>query len=190
MNDMSTEFEERLPRSGDRLFIETARAQDASIVRDPAERFYRLPIGFKCAGDVLAERARVSVTERRNIIFPALFCYRQATEMYLKRLICRFGDGNSPNTHDLSLLWANYVQKILTKWSLCDATEVDAAERLIMEMHDADQRSDGFRYPTDRTQAPFPFGDRGIDLENLQEVMTGLANFFECAEMALEHADA
>jgi hypothetical protein len=48
-------------------------------------------------------------------------------------------------------------------------------------MHDADQKSDGFRFPTDRNDAPFVFGDRGIDLANLREVMQGMASFFECA---------
>jgi hypothetical protein len=48
-------------------------------------------------------------------------------------------------------------------------------------MHDADQKSDGFRFPTDINNAPFDFGDKGIDLDNAHEVMQGLVNFFEGA---------
>jgi hypothetical protein len=64
-----------------------------------------------------------------------------------------------------------------------------AAQRLVAEMREADQRSDGFRFPTDRDGAPFAFGDRGIDLANIREVMQGLVNFFECAYLDLSHQD-
>jgi hypothetical protein len=187
MSEETTEPEERLPRPGDRLFPEMAPPHEELVARNPAERFYRIPVGFKRAGDLLAEQARVSITDRRNVIFPMLYCYRQAIEMYLKRLIDKFGDGSFPNTHNLRTLWADHVEKLLRARSFYEASGADAAAHLVMEMHDADQQSDGFRYPIDRKRAPFPFGDRGIDLENLQEVMTGLANFFECVELALEH---
>jgi hypothetical protein len=47
-------------------------------------------------------------------------------------------------------------------------------------MHQADQKSDGFRFPAGRDGSPFDFGDRSVDLDNLREVMQGLENFFEC----------
>ena len=56
-------------------------------------------------------------------------------------------------------------------------------------MHDADQKSDGFRFPTDGYSTPFIFGDRGIDLANVREVMQGLVNFFECAYLDFAHQD-
>lgn len=56
-------------------------------------------------------------------------------------------------------------------------------------MHEADQKSDGFRVPTDRKGSPFVFGDCGIDLENLREIMSGVVNFFECAYLDFSHQD-
>lgn len=61
--------------------------------------------------------------------------------------------------------------------------------KLVAEMHEADQKSDGFRFPTGRDGSPFVFGDRGIGLDNLREVMQGLENFFECAYSAYSHQD-
>ncbi len=54
---------------------------------------------------------------------------------------------------------------------------LNTAQGLIMEMHQADQKADGFRYARGSDGAPFLFGDRGIDLTNLREVMQGLENF-------------
>ena len=64
-----------------------------------------------------------------------------------------------------------------------------AVQKLVEEMHEADQWSDGFRFATRQDGAPFMFGDRGIDLENLREVMQGIANFFECAYLDFSHRD-
>lgn len=36
-----------------------------------------------------------------------------------------------------------------------------AAKSLVMEMHDADQKSDGFRCPMNVAGLPFVFGDQG-----------------------------
>jgi hypothetical protein len=66
---------------------------------------------------------------------------------------------------------------------------ISAAQALIAEMHEADQKSDGFRYPAGRDDAPFRFGDRGIDLDNLHDVMQRLGNFFEGAYEAFLHQD-
>ena len=66
---------------------------------------------------------------------------------------------------------------------------LSAAERLVTEMHTADQKSDGFRYPTGVDCSSFLFGDKGIDLPNLREVMQGLVNFFECIDLEFSRQD-
>lgn len=78
---------------------------------------------------------------------------------------------------------------ILNERGRAESVGLSAAQRLVAEMHEADQRSDGFRFPTARDGAPFAFGDRGIDLAHLREVMQGLVNFFECAYLDLSHQD-
>ena len=176
------DFETRWPKDGDRLFVESAWAYDAPVVRDPGERFFRMPMGYKRAGDILIEQAAAVAADRRNIIYAALFCYRQSIELFLKRLIEEFGNGkvSSPkNTHELSRLWERFMC-IVNERASSESLGLSAAQKLVAEMHEADQKSDGFRFPTGRDGLPFVFGDRGIDLDNVREVMQGLENFFEC----------
>jgi HEPN domain-containing protein len=176
------------PTEGDRLFVESAWAYNAQVVSDPGERYYRLPKGYYRAADILIEHAIIDVTDRPNIIYAALFCYRQAIEVSLKQLISEYGDEKF-NTHNLSLLWKRFVS-IAIERNRGETIGLIAAQSLVTEMHDADRRSDGFRYPADMGGAPFLFGDRGIDLENLRLVMHGLINFLECANIDFSHQDS
>lgn len=192
-NDMpeSENFETRWPKDGDRLFVESARAYDAPVVRDPGERFYRMPMGYKRAGDILIDQAAADLVDRRNIIYAALFCYRQSIELFLKRLIEEFGNRKvySPkNTHELSRLWERFVC-IFNERASSESPGLGAVQKLVAEMHEADQKSDGFRFPTGCDGSPFVFGDREIALDNVREVMQGLENFFECVYLEFSHQD-
>lgn len=185
------DFEERWPKDGDRLFVESVWAYDAHTVRDLKERFYRMPMGYKRAGDILIDQAAADVVDRANIIYAALFCYRQSIELFLKRLIEKFGKEKvySPkNTHDLSCLWERFMCIVNERGR--GATDcLSAVEKLVTEMHDADQKSDGFRFPTGVDGTSFVFGDRSIDLATVREVMQGLENYFECACEDFTHQD-
>ena len=183
--------EYRWPKDGDRLFVESAWAYDAHIVRDPGERFYRMPMGYKRAGDLLIDQVAIDLVDRSNVVYAALFCYRQAIELFLKKLLDEFGRGKvykPKNTHELSRLWERFMCIVNERGSE-ESVGLSAAQRLVAEMHEADQKSDGFRYPADPNDAPFDFGDRGIDPANLREVMEGLANFFECAYLEFSDQD-
>jgi hypothetical protein len=180
------DMDERWPRDGDRLFVQSDWRYDAHIVRDPGERFYRLPMGYKRAGDILADQAATDVLDRRNIIYAALFCYRQAIELFLKRLIDEFGKRPTLVNHRLDCLWAEFTC-IVNESASSEWLGLNAVAKLVAEMHDADRQSDGFRFPTDPRALPFKFGDRGIELDNLREVMCGLENFFECVYLELSH---
>lgn len=183
------EFEEHWPQDGERLFVESSWAYDAHVVRDPDERFYRMPMGYKRAGDLLVDQARVDVTDRRNIIYAALFCYRQSIELFLKWIIHDFGDDDSKTAmerhHRLADLWGMFL-RVVDERSTREADGLRAVEVLINELHRTDQASDGFRYPYAKNAAPFGFGDCGVDLDNLRLVMQGLANFFDCTHTAFD----
>ena len=176
------------PTEGDRLFVESVWAYDAQVVSDPGERYYRLPKGYYRAADILIEHTIIDVTDRPNIIYAALFCYRQAIEVSLKQLISEYGDEKF-NTHNLSLLWERFVS-IAIERNRGETIGLIAAQSLVNEMNDADRRSDGFRYSADMGGAPFLFGERGIDLENLRLVMHGLINFLECTNIDFSHQDS
>lgn len=185
------DFDTRWPKDDDRLFVESTWAYDAHVVRDPAERFYRMPMGYKRAGDLLIDQAATDATDRANVIYAALFCYRQSIELFLKRLIEEFGQGRvySPkHSHELSRLWERFMD-IVNERARNESIGLSAVQKVVAEMHEADQQSDGFRFTTGRDGAPFMFGDRGIDLANLRDVMQGLENFFECTYLDFSHQD-
>lgn len=184
------ELETRWPCDSDRLFVEQSWASDAHIVRDPNERFYRMPMGYMRPADLLIERAMNDVVDRTNIVYAALFCYRQSTELFLKSLLSRFSSETpqSKPTHNLDVLWSRFAEIVRTRGRQ-ETIGLSAARALVSELRVADGKSDGFRFATDVDGAPFAFGDRGIDLANLREAMHGLQNFFECAHLDFEHQD-
>ena len=185
------DLELRWPKDGDRLFVALAWGQDAHVARHPGERFYRMPMGYKCAGDLLIEQAAADIADRSNVIYAALFCYRQSVELFLKKLIADFGNGQaySPkNTHELNRLWERFMC-IVNERESSDTDGLSVVQRLVAEMHEADQNSDGFRFPTDSNDMPFAFGDRGIDLVNVREVMQVATNFFECTYLHFSYQD-
>lgn len=184
------ELDTRWPRDSDRLFVEQSWARDAQIVSDPKERFYRMPMGYMRAADLLVEHAMNDIVDRKNVVYAALFCYRQAIELFLKSLLVEFStaaDQQKP-THDLDILWDRFAEVVRSR-DRQETIGLSAARSLVKEMHVADERSDGFRFPADNKGVPFSFGDRGVDLANLREVMRGLQNFFECAHLDFEHQD-
>jgi len=184
------ELDMRWPCDGDRLFVEQSWASNAQIVRDPDERFYRMPMGYMRAADLLIERAINDVVDRKNIVYAALFCYRQSIELFLKSLVSRFSSdtAQSKPTHNLDVLWSRFAELARVR-GRHETIGLSAARALVRELHVADSKSDGFRFATDRDGAPFEFGDHGIDLANLREVMRGLQNFFECVHLDFEHQD-
>jgi hypothetical protein len=193
MSDGNSEAEKgevRWPRDSDCLFLETSWAHDAQVARHPKERFYRMPTGYKRSGDLLVERAALDVVDRANVVYAALFCYRQSIELFLKQLINEYGTNTCEpkNTHNLGILWSRFMEIVKARGRE-GALGLIAAQRLIAEMDDADNKSDGFRFPANIAGLPFAFGDRGIDLANLRDVMDGLENLFECAYLDFSHQD-
>jgi hypothetical protein len=185
------DFESRWPNDGDRLFVEGEWAYDAYVVCNPGERSYRMPKGYKRAGDILIDQAAADVIDRPNVIYAALFCYRQCIELFLKVLIEKFRSERTQlatNTHNLRLLWERFML-IAEERGSSDSIGLSTVQELVMEMYQADQKADGFRFPTGIDGTPFLFGDRGIDLTNIREVMQGLQNFFECTYLEFSRQD-
>ena len=167
-DDMAT----RWPQEDDRFFEDTGLAKDTFLAGDSGERSYRLPKGYKLAGDVLLERIAAGSVEESNLFYPALFCYRQSLELFLKTTLGRFGK-RAKNTHNLKSLWEAFLEMCKERGQE-QADGLAAAEKLVLEMHEADQRSDAFRFPTDASGAPFAFGDRRLDMGRLTETIQGL----------------
>jgi hypothetical protein len=183
------DLETRLPTNGDRLFIESDAFSESPLVTDPGERIYRLPLAYKRAADILVQQAAVDIIDNRNVIYPALYCYRHSIELHLKQLLNQFCSNPTMNNHDLKALWNRFVT-VLNSHQIEYPNELKAAEELVLEMHDADVKSDGFRFPTNHSGGEFLFANRGVDLPNLMIVMQGLTNFFECCLLDYERREA
>jgi hypothetical protein len=185
------DLESRWPQEGDRLFVESNWSTDAYLTSDPAERFYRLPLGYKRAGDLLIDRAAADPLDRANIIYPAIFSYRLSIELFLKKIVDEFGDEDlrqQKKTHELDVLWTRFMQVVAGRGG-SDSVGLAIVEKLVDEMNVADAKSDTFRFSTDSAGSPFLFGDRGVDLTVLRESMQGLSNFFECCYLAFKNED-
>ena len=64
-------------RTGDRLFVQTHYANDASIATDDGERLYRMKNGYIVAADLLVSHTEQKSRERGDLLWPIVFGYRQ-----------------------------------------------------------------------------------------------------------------
>lgn len=189
MMDETKLLEARLPKAGDRLFIQSSWAFDAHIALNPDERFYRLPMGYKRAGDILVEKAIANPIDRSNIIYAAIYCYRHAVELHIKRLIEILDNSKQSKLksgHDLIKLWKSFLG-LFKAHDMSDDSNIEAVQSLVIEMHTADKKSDGFRYPADHGDTPFNLWPTSINLDNLQNTMLNLDDFFESIYFGLSN---
>ncbi|MEQ1889539.1 MAG: hypothetical protein ABL951_10225 [Alphaproteobacteria bacterium] len=174
---------EKWPRNGDRLFLPGG---DAWLAQDPRERRYRLAKGYKRSGDVLIQRTVNDLSDRHNLVYPIIFCYRHYIELALKAMIVDYGPWKGINStrmgHDLIFLW-NQFKKIAEIYGGHNPTDMAAVESYIVEFNEFDPGSFSLRYATNTQDKLIVFPISSINLINLYEVMNGVENFFECADL-------
>ncbi len=197
MSEDNDDFPKYWPRTGNRLFVQNCWKLDAEIATFRGERIYRMKNAFKNAADLLVIYTAENAHERRNLVWPIVFCYRQYIELALKDVIAEYGlqmltvPKIEPNwkTHKLKDLWVSYKQIIgstLSETTADEIPEVLAVEACIDEFHEIDEGSYTFRYPADTEgrQIDIPFSS--IDVYHLQDVMEGIYNFLDASESALD----
>jgi hypothetical protein len=186
-NDVDGVFErftERWPAAGDRLL---SPGQDTYFAHDVKERNFRLLRGYKRAGDVLTEQALSDNYDRPSLIFPALFNYRHYIELALKDSIETHGDfagvSLEAKDHGLPKLWQKFLG-IASAFGNdpCDPAAM-AVGACIDELGGFDRRSTTFRYARNLKGDVPPLPYEWIDLVRLRDVMNGIENFFECADL-------
>jgi hypothetical protein len=124
-----------------------------------------------------------------NLMYPILYCYRHYIEIALKEIIEKHGpwvDVSLPEKkdHELPKLWKLFQQFAITYGNDPSYEAAQAVSACIDEFANYDPNGFAFRYATDSRRGaliPLEFGT--IDLINLHDVMNGIANFFECAEL-------
>ena len=140
--EISADLPEYWPRSGDRLFVETAWGLAAHLSTFQGERLYRMKKAFKTAADMLVSQSEENTHERSNLVWPIVFCYRQYIELALKDMIAAYGAEAVPpikpnwEDHALLPLWKSYkrlIEATLVETSVDDLPEITAVESCIRE---------------------------------------------------------
>ena len=100
------------PSLNDKVFIEAPPFQGGWIANRADERLFRMIKGFHEAGDLLVSESEAEPRRAQNLIYPAIFAYRQSLELQLKYLLLEFGPSAGEaadfRTHDLKTLWSKF----------------------------------------------------------------------------------
>ena len=187
-NEVFDRFTERWPQPEDQLF---EAGSDAFFAEAAGERNYRLLRGYKRAGDILIRNAMSERYDRDSLIFPALFNYRHYVELALKAIIedhgAIAGVSLTSKNHRLPDLWKLFV-KIATEFGNdCSDSAAKAVGHCIDELASIDAGSTAFRYARNQKGSIPSLPTCGIDLVRLHDVMNGMQNFFECADLDFTH---
>jgi hypothetical protein len=135
-----------------KLFDIPEGSQHTFIVGSEHSDWHRYAVGYKTAGDVVAQRLIELHRVSEAACLPALFLYRHYVELALKGMLLDAGEllnveEQAPTSHPLTPLWRNLRRRI-AKIERQNAEDwLDRAEQLIQELDSLDERSFTFRYP-------------------------------------------
>src|SRR2546426_11026884 len=143
------------PRNGDRLFVDSQDWYNNAVLNGQRDNLSLYAVGYKRAGEILAEMVVKSRRDHDSLVFPIVFVYRQYLELRLKQLIRDsrrlLGDSSGfPATHKIAELW-KLCRPLLDQTGLkTDEQVLEVIEELIAEFAEVDEDSYAFRYPTDK----------------------------------------
>ena len=193
--EINTDLPEHWPRLGDRLFSQTSWALDADLSTFRGERLYRMKKAFKTSDDILVSQSEQDTQERRNLIWPIVFCYRQYIELALKDMIAMHGLQVQPQIkpnwidHALLPLWKSYkklIEATLIETTVDELPEINSIEACIKEFDHVDVGSYAFRYPTDTQGKQTDIPMKSIDFWHIRNTMEGIYLYFDATESVLE----
>lgn len=128
---------------------------------------FALAESYKLAGDTLVDAA-TSADEANELIYPVIYNYRHATELYLKATVTRYRED-----HNLTWLLQKLKEELKAEF---DATIPKWFENIILAFNDFDPNSTTFRYGG---FAPFLQGEVWVDLVHIKTLMSWLAQSFQ-----------
>jgi len=181
-------FTERWPEAGDRLL---SPGCDTFLAEGADERSFRLLRGYKRAGDVLVQSALTERYDRDSLVFPALFNYRHYIELALKAIVEEHGSfagvALGIKNHKLPELWELFLLVAKAFGNDCSDPAAVAVGECIAEIAGVDASSTAFRYARNWNGSTPVLPGNGLDLVRLHDVMNGIENFFECADLDFTH---
>ncbi len=166
----------QFPQKGDGAFREGGRACYMTTRRASAIELGLMAEGYKEASNVLIEHLDKHGRDDA-LVYPIIFGYRQYLELRIKaltRLVNRFDevDEEFKRTHDLKWLWNKIRSRLAEEIDGENRDVFEAVENVILEFHQLDPKSDGFRFPSEIKQLY-------IDLQNMRDVMERVSAFLD-----------
>lgn len=128
--------------------------------------------GYSKAAGVIADQIMSSGRDQDTLIYPFVMCWRHYIELQLKTLIA---------------LASNYLDEphVAMRSHRNDQTDLDNAERVLLQLHCMDPSSEHFRYPVRNSGAPTLDGVARIHVRNFHNVMMGVANLLNGADTGI-----
>jgi hypothetical protein len=111
-------------------------------------------------------------------------CYRHGLEAAMKWTIEMYGTpanisvGSADMNHNLWTLWKRCKAILCAAPSSGDDAALRAVEQIVKDFHDLDKSAVAFRYSKTKSGRTILLPDKPVDLENLQQVMEAVDNFF------------
>ena len=176
----------RWPKEGDRLL---RRSDDwnrgVEFSKDAISRHVHIWSGYIEAGSALVEACEEHEQQRHFLVYPIQFNYRQGIELAMKWIITMYGGRHAGDIehHDLWQLWK--LCRPIIETGPDEGT--DFVEKIIKEFHDLDKSALAFRYWRDKSGVLIKLPDGIIDLQNIRDVMEGVAHYLEGADGMLSN---
>ncbi|MCE5199369.1 MAG: hypothetical protein ABFD54_09590 [Armatimonadota bacterium] len=180
------------PEKGDTLFADAEDWQYNACLDKFGGDWYAYIEGYRLAADTIVEH--VTQRCRRGVdllVYPIVFLYRHHLELRLKSLIM---DGKQlyndlpefPKTHKIDILWKECREILEKVWPNGPKEELDAVEACITEFNTIDPKSEAFRYPVNRQEAPIlPSELKTINIRHLADSMAKVANLLDGAHCGI-----
>lgn len=183
------------PRKGDQVFGPAADWHlNACLYHYPVDSNSNLGLyaeGYRRAANMIVDRLRDERDSPDYFLYPVAFLYRQCLELNLKLMIQLANQildikpapaqEKKRGEHRVSVLWTN-LKGLAARIDPIPQDVAEALDSIIPQIAAVDDTSMAFRYPVDlHGQGMIPTDMKLINLGQLQDCMSRVANFFECA---------
>jgi len=192
----------RPPRKADVLFLTPEEwATTPKVERGPWPANARLhmngdengrayALGYQRGAQLLADYAVRESSDQDLVIYPILFLYRHAVELFLKRFIPVAADlvdeplkeheRSQLGSHRLDILWSIFKPR-LHLMEKCEMTQdqVDGIESYIRQLSDVDEQSFSFRFAADKDGNPNLADLRHINIMRITVLLEPFVAIFE-----------
>lgn len=180
------------PRPEDALFLDGDNWTSATVGIDP-DSWDRYAIGYTRAAELLCQHLNRDPRLIEYLVYPIVFLYRHAFEVYLKHIILMGAqlerdDGRQEvkRTHKLSQLWQEARVLIERVWPDGPKEDLDKIGELLHQFEERDPAATAFRYPVTTAGEPSHNRMERISIANFEEVATNVISLLEATSGAFD----